>query len=233
VAVSRQLWQTQRILLAIPVYNEERFLAQVLREVLHWTPIRHLLIVDDGSTDRTRDIIDRFYLPVLVHQANQGKGASILDAIRRGQNEGFRWLITMDGDGQHEANHLPLFLQAIEEGRWDVILGNRQGRSAAMPGIRRLSNGITSVMLSLLSGAGRLHDSQCGFRAFRIDRLQADLYKERGFQFESEMILRLGRQGARFHEVAVSTRYGDERSKIRAWHDTTRFIALVIRSIGW
>ena len=102
-----------------------------------------------------------------------------------------------------------------------------------MPRIRQLSNGISSLLVSLFAGVGHLHDTQCGFRAFRIERLNVRPFKERGFQFESEMILRLGRMGARFCEIPIATRYGDEQSKIRAWHDTVRFLALIIKSAAW
>ncbi len=224
---------TSPVLLVIPVYNEERFIEELLAGVCQVVKLENILIVNDGSTDNTSAIISRLPVRVLAHSKNHGKGAALLSAIRYAKKNQYRWIITMDGDGQHHTGQINDFLLAIQDDKADLILGNRQNRGAKMPVHRILSNGITSTILSLCSGMQRIRDSQCGFRAVRLKCLEPDIYQETGFQFESEMILRLGKQKCRFHEIPVETSYGSESSSIHLVKDTVKFIILVIKSFFW
>ena len=100
------------VLLAIPVYNEEPYVAQVLDAASRYC--RDILVVNDGSTDRTREVLDRYRgIRVLTHPDNQGYGKSLGDAFTFAQRHGYGWLITMDCDKQHEPGHIPEFLEMI------------------------------------------------------------------------------------------------------------------------
>ncbi|NLP12464.1 glycosyltransferase family 2 protein [bacterium] len=221
-----------RILLAIPVYNEVRHLPQVLAGVLQIMDAEDLLIIDDGSTDGTLVAIEHLRLPTLQHAQNEGKGISLLQALRYAREKQYDWLVCMDGDGQHHPADLPLFLQHIARDEDDVVLGNRMQRAGTMPLQRQWSNRLSSLILSLLINNGqRLIDTQCGFRALRVSSLQETWFREKGFQFESEVLLVLGRRGCRIRQIPIQSCYAQEKSSIHPMADTLRFLKLVFRSL--
>lgn len=222
----------QDILIAIPVYNERRHIMELLDRITIHAPGIPVLVVDDGSTDGTPDVLTDKPVTLVRHERNHGKGAALLTAVDYAKSADYRWMITLDGDGQHPPEHLPAFMEAIQTHKSDLILGNRQSRSVSMPWHRRFSNGTTSIMVSLCCGR-RIHDSQCGYRAVRVSALHPGDYRERGFQFESEMILRMGKQGSKITEIPVNTRYNGQSSSIHLIKDTLRFINLIIKSFFW
>ncbi|NIA30366.1 MAG: glycosyltransferase [Actinobacteria bacterium] len=220
----------ENVLLAIPAYNEELLLESLLFDIERQFPDLKILVVNDGSTDDTAKIIAAHKTMSISHSVNRGKGASLKSAFRFGKKNGFDWVITMDGDGQHPVESIHDFLTAIRADKADLILGHRVARKGTMPIHRQISNGITSVVLSICAGNDRLHDSQCGFRAVRINSFDFSSCSENGFQFESEMILRMGKIGRRFYEIPIDTVYGQEKSSINLFSDTIKFIKLIFKS---
>jgi glycosyltransferase involved in cell wall biosynthesis len=218
----------KRVLIALPAYNEAKFIKNVLFEIFKYAPKKNILVVNDGSTDLTCAVATDQGVTVANHTENQGKGAALLTAFGYALKNGYDWIICMDSDGQHEAKFLPLFFQRIEATEATMILGNRVERALNMPFHRILSNGVTSIILTLLSGKERIHDSQCGFRAMRMDSLRFSTLNEKGFLFESELLLHNCRSGGSIEEVAISTTYGNESSSISLIKDTMRFIKLVL-----
>lgn len=222
-------WEQQKILLAIPVYNEAPFLSGLLEATIKYAPKTNILLINDGSIDNTKQIIDYHAVSCIEHSENSGKGDSLISAIRYAQQRQYNWLITMDGDGQHDPQHLLQFIQAIEIDNCDIIIGHRQRRDKNMPWSRQLSNGITSILISLLNGGTRIHDTQCGFRALKLNCIDPTQYRKGGFQLESEMLLVLGKKGYKIIEIPISTIYGDEHSNIDIYKDTFKFIVLLLR----
>ena len=222
-----------QVLIAIPAYNEGAFIEQCIRRVSAFAALDHILIINDGSTDQTGDLAHAAGVRVVEHTRNQGKGAAILTALSFACRNHFQWILFMDGDGQHPAASIPEFLQQIARDHADVLLGNRQNRKRRMPVHRQLSNGITSLIISWCAGGTRIHDSQCGMRALRLSALKDLTLYEHGFQLESEMLIKLGRVGARFDEIGIETVYGGEKSSIRLVADTLEFILLILKSLLW
>ena len=221
-----------RTLLAIPVYNEALHLPAVLDGVLRVIDAEDLLILDDGSSDDTRHILQGRKLRFIAHPTKQGKGTCLLRAIRYAQELEYDWLLCMDGDGQHDPDDLPRFLQHIQKGDADVILANRIRRAGHMPLLRRCSNQLSSMILSLLIHPGkRIKDSQCGFRALRLSALRGQWFSTRGFQFESEVLLVLGRRGCRIEQIPIRTEYGGQASQVQPLRDTLAFVRLVLKSV--
>ena len=111
------------ILLGIPVYNEQAYVTRVLSEVRDYADC--VLVIDDGSTDDTPLLLAQQAVEVIRHAENRGYGRSMQDMLRWARFDGYRWLITMDCDEQHEPAAIPSFIEAIERGRADVISGSR------------------------------------------------------------------------------------------------------------
>src|SRR6266550_6361335 len=111
-----------RLLTAIPVYNEERHLEAVLNEVRRYSP--HILVVNDGSTDRTGELLARQDgIRVVTHPQNRGYGAALISAFAYALEQDFDVLVTMDCDGQHEPARIPVLMEAIHDA--DIVSGSR------------------------------------------------------------------------------------------------------------
>jgi glycosyltransferase involved in cell wall biosynthesis len=220
-----------RILVAIPVWNESRHIGKLLEDVSAIIPPKDIVVIDDGSTDQTREIVQSFAVHVLEHAHNLGKGASIKTAMRWARGQRYDWILFLDGDGQHEPRFIPAFTRQMEKDQYDVILGNRQMRVSSMPWHRRLSNRWSSAIVSWLTVPIRIHDSQCGFRAVRLRHCDPEWFKENGYQFETEFILTLALKGFRFMEVPISTHYNSTASRIALVGDTLRFFRVVFKHL--
>lgn len=218
--------------IAVPAYNEESTIESLIFDISAHIPVTRIVVVDDGSCDKTAELAEKCGAIVLRHNKNAGKGRAIQTAVEYGSDKGYQWIILMDADHQHPPSYLPEFLQAIQSHQVDVIMANRTDRKKHMPVHRQLSNGITSVMVSLSAGV-RIHDSQCGYRAARLDKLKGMILSENGFQLESEMLIKLGRMHARFQEIPIQTVYAGEKSAIHPFRDTIRFVTLFFKSLMW
>lgn len=221
-----------RVLIAIPVCNEARHLTALLAEVRREAPGAWLLVVDDGSADDTAELLAGLGITSLRHPRNLGKGAALRSALEHARRTGAEWLLTLDGDGQHDPALLHRFLAEIAAGSADCLIGNRQARGGRMPWLRQLSNGISSILVSLRGGV-RFHDAQCGFRAWRTRLPELTQCREEGFQYEAELLLRLALTRRRLREIAIPTRYHGSASRIRPVADSLRFLRLLWRSLWW
>ncbi len=208
----------------IPAYNEEKHLAEVLRQTREH--LADILVVDDGSRDRTAAIARENGVEVLVNPQNLGKGASLVVGLNHLFASGFDAAMCLDADGQHLPGEIPRFLAAAREA--DLVVGDRMSDIKDMPFARLWTNRVTSCILSRLAGV-TVHDSQCGFRLVRREAWQGVKVAGRNFDFEGEMIVAIGRKGFRVKSVPVSTVYGDEVSAIHPVRDTVRFFQMVWR----
>ncbi len=201
-----------RHLLAIPVYNEARHLPRVLAAVRPY--VRHILVVDDGSTDGTAEILaaqpDVF---VLTHPENRGYGQSLIDAFHFADRHGYDWITTIDCDEQHEPRQIPEFLECAERGGADIISGSRYLREFpgddSPPADRRRINMLINDLLDQLLGL-KLTDSFCGFKAHRVQALRRLRLDEPGYAFPLQFWAQCVRAGLRIVELPVRRIYPDQ-----------------------
>lgn len=200
-----------KILVAIPVFNEERYLSRVLRAVRPHA--RDILVIDDGSTDRTPAILRRTAdVHVITHPENRGYGQSLIDAFEFAADGGYDWVITLDCDEQHEPEQIPDFVEAIRSQRSDIISGSRYlgvfpGDDAA-PADRRRINETVNSLLEQVVGL-RLTDSFCGFKAHRVSAMQRLRLDEPGYAFPLQFWVEAARAGLRIREIPVRRIYRD------------------------
>ena len=211
----------------IPAYREARFIGDLVRRVRSVIP--DVFVVDDGSPDATASAAGAAGATVLRHPVNRGKGAALETGLAQARAGGFAFVVTMDGDGQHDPAELARFLQAYRDGGAPVLVGNRFHDLARMPWLRRATNRAMSWLLSREMGQ-RVPDTQCGYRLFGREVLP---WLSGGaatrYAAESEVLLRLARRGVRIGCVPVTAIYGDERSKINPLSDTVRFLRMLLR----
>src|SRR3954468_15420082 len=140
-----------RLLIAIPVYNERKYLSGVLDRVKSFHP--DILVIDDGSSDGTQDILAaRKDIQLITHSPNQGYGQSLIDAFNYADSHGYEWVITMDCDEQHEPEMIPQFVRYMRQDQWDIISGSRYlnpGKDDDLPpGDRRTINATITALVN-------------------------------------------------------------------------------------
>ena len=214
-----------QIIALIPAYNEAARVANVVRAARVYLPV---WVVDDGSTDDTAARAQAAGATVLHQMPNQGKGAALDAGFRRALIEGVEASLTLDADGQHDPTEITKFLEAYAVQRADLIIGARDFRQ--IPWVRRLANTLGRRSFSWALGQPVL-DNQSGYRLISRRLLQAALRsRERGFEFEVEMIVTCVTRGFKLAWVPIRTIYADESSHINPWNHTVNFIRLVWRT---
>lgn len=200
-----------RLLIAIPVHNEQQYVLDVLQQVRQFHD--QVLVVDDGSTDRTAELVGGVdWIHNLRHPINQGYGASLIDAFNWADERGYDWVITMDCDRQHEPQRIPDFIREIETGHWDLISGSRylaaDGNGDLPPADRRSINATVTCILNDMYPT-QLTDSFCGFKAHRVKPTVALKLDEKGYAFPMQLWPRAFQAGLRIHEIPVRLIYND------------------------
>ncbi len=209
----------------IPAYCEEKHVAEVVRRTL--AQLDHVLVVDDGSGDRSAEEARAAGADVVVHERNLGKGEAIKTGLRYWLERGLRHVIILDADGQHLPEEIERFLAAAPDGA-GIIVGTRMDDTRAMPLVRRFVNRWMSGQISGVCGQG-VPDTQCGFRMLSGAVIPHLLAGAARFDYETEMLFIASGQGFRIASVPISTVYSDEVSSIHPVRDTIRFLKLMRR----
>ncbi|SFJ32546.1 glycosyltransferase family 2 protein [Planctomicrobium piriforme] len=207
---------TPRILTALPVYNEEKHLLDVLPEVRQYS--QDVLVVDDGSTDRTPQLLMEMEgIAVIRHEKNQGYGGGLRTAFQYAVQNGYDVLVTIDCDGQHQPRLIPAMAAEVFADKsqpWDIISGSRyleifDDNSIPPADRRRVNVEITKLLRDCLGL--ELTDSFCGFKAYRVDALPLFEVTELGYAMPLQFWVQAVRHQMRIKEFPVPLVYLDEK----------------------
>lgn len=195
-----------KIVIIVPAYNESRFIGNFLEKLLLFT--KQVIVVDDGSSDKTCEIARAKGVACLQHMVNLGKGA----ALKTGCDYAFKKLgadavIIMDGDDQHVVEDIKLFEKELKRGG-QVVLGVRQ-MDAKMPLMRILGNKSMSILINLLFGH-YIADIPSGFKGFTKQAYKQLLWHSSGYEVETEIAVRIAKSKLAYVEVPISTVYHDK-----------------------
>jgi glycosyltransferase involved in cell wall biosynthesis len=217
---------SEKCAVVIPCFNEEAHISRLARQI-RWR-LRTVIVVDDGSSDRTAFEAERAGASVIGRPRSSGKGAAIQLGLARAAQLGFEWALLMDGDGQHEPDSIPDFLQTAERTQADLIVGNRMAKPGGMPMARKFVNRWMSRRLSALAGM-ELPDTQCGYRMIRISSWQELRLACSHFEIESEMLMAMIEKKMKIEFIPVRAVYNNERSKIHPLLDSFRWFRWLLR----
>ena len=213
----------------VPALDAAAALGGVLTGIRSSVPTAFIVAVDDGSSDETHAVATRHADVVVRHERTRGKGAALRSGIAVALERGASVIATIDGDGQHEPSILPALIAATRDA--DIVVGCRRRRGTSMPLQRRLSNWMSSRVVSAIAGC-RIEDSQCGLRAMRREVLERVRARGDRYEYETELIVGAARAGFRISSVAVPTVYrADVRSHFRSLSDTSRMIFVMLRLV--
>jgi len=210
----------------VPFYNEKETLEYVLDGTLKY--VEFIFAVNDGSNDDSyQDARKKPRIKVIDLDKNYGKGKALSVGFEEAISSGFKFVITLDADLQHDPKYIPKLSEALNS--FDIVIGNRLKNLEGMPLQRRLSNKITSFLLTAKTGQDIL-DSQCGFRAFRVEVLREVKTKYYGFESESEILVKAARKKFTIGFVDIPTIYGNEKSKMQPFKAIMGFLKVLFSS---
>ena len=224
----------------IPAYQDEKHIGDIVRRVRQ--QLDQVLVVDDGSTDRTAQRAREAGAEVITHDQNRGKGEAIKTGLARwlgaantspptagGLDREVTWVSLLDSDGQHLPEEIDRFLSAAARTTQPTFLiGNRMNNVTGMPIIRRVVNRYMSRQISRVCRQ-EIPDTQCGFRMLDHQLIPELLGGGDRFDYETEVLIIASRKGYRIESVPITTVYTDQVSKIRPLRDALRFLKLMWR----
>lgn len=222
-----------RICALIPAFNEAPHIAKVVEQARQH--VAEVVVIDDGSGDGTADIARAAGATCLQLPENRGKASALRAGISFARAHGFTHVITLDGDGQHLAEDVPVLVHTAKETGADLVIGARRFDRARMPRSRYFSNTIGSRLASALVGC-EIRDSQSGFRLFRLDKLEGAKLRSQCYELEMEILIKMARSGCTIAHAPIRTIYdeGRTRSKMKPVRDTVRVClwSLAFRFLG-
>ena len=188
----------------IPAYNEEKALADVIDRTLEH--VDEVIVVDDGSSDKTSEVAIEAGARVIRHSVNLGKGEALKSGFKAIGDDSI--IITIDGDGQHNPSEIPDLVRPIVEDGADLVNGSRymNGPEENTPAYRRVGQKVLDIATNISAGT-KVTDSQSGFRAFSPQSKNVFRFKDTGFGIESEMLVDASEAGLKIVEVPITVRY--------------------------
>ncbi|MEI6434587.1 MAG: DUF2062 domain-containing protein [Bacteroidota bacterium] len=208
----------------IPTYNNENTLADVINGVLEHTS--DVIVVNDGSTDNTAFILTRFpKLQIINIPVNTGKGWALREGFKLAIKQGFRYAVTIDSDGQHFPDDLPLFLDLIAKEPDSIILGARNMMQDGVPGTSSFGHNFSIFWFKVETGI-RIADVQTGFRLYPLNKIkEIKRFFTKKYEFEVEVLVRLAWRNVKILSLPVKVYYAPKEIRVshfRKFRDFTR-----------
>ena len=201
-------------LVCIPAYNAEKKIGDVVKKSLEY--VDEVIVCDDGSTDNTAKIASQSGALVISHKKNQGYGAALITMFEHARKEDTDVMITLDGDGQHDPEEIPLFLKSLEEKNVDVVIGSRFLNNKKMPPAYRKA-GIKIITSAVkLGNKLKITDAQSGYRAYSKKAIEAIRITETGMAASTEILHKISNKGLTILEVPINISYEEKTSKHNA-----------------
>jgi glycosyltransferase involved in cell wall biosynthesis len=244
------------LIVVVPAYNAGLTISELIEKISRFVNKSDVIVVDDGSFDQTFENAKGAGVAVLKHDSNEGKGEALKTGFRYALEKNYHSVITIDADLQHDPESIPDFILKTEDhslldsktklpphpipfpygerviSSTGIIIGTRKRNLKIMPFARWLTNNLSSVIVSVLSGQS-IRDSQSGYRLISAQVLKKVRLESKKYDLEPEILIKASRKGFRIVEVPIRTIYTGGKSFINPFVDTGRFIKLMWRSLWW
>nr|WP_299205645.1 DUF2062 domain-containing protein [uncultured Brumimicrobium sp.] len=211
----------------IPTYNNENTLKRVIDGVLEYILPQEIIIVNDGSTDRTPEILKAYPEITQIHfPKNQGKGLGLRKGFKKALEMGFSHAISIDSDGQHFPDDIPLLMSASKEAPETLLIGSRNMQQEGVPSKSSFGNKFSNFWFWFETGR-KLDDTQSGFRLYPIS-IMPKKWLTKKFEFEIECIVRSAWKGISVVNIPIQIKYDESErvSHFRPFKDFTRISIL-------
>ena len=195
----------------IPAYNEESHIESLVKSAKNH--VDSVVVCDDGSTDNTANIAKKAGAVVISHKINKGYGAAVITLFNYARENNVDTMITIDGDGRHDPDQIPLLLNTISQHNLDVVIGSRfLNQNNQAPGYRQ--RGIKIITSTANYGTDlKVSDSQSGFRSYSKIAINAIHPTEEGMSVSTEILLKISNKGLSLAEVPITVSYDGDTSQ--------------------
>jgi glycosyltransferase involved in cell wall biosynthesis len=220
--------QPKGLIAVIPAFNEELVIGSVVLRTRQY--VERVIVVDDGSSDRTSEVANLAGAEVIRLDANTGKAYALLLGLQHAHNMGCTTAVMLDGDGQHEPREIPRVAGLVMEGKADLVIGSRfLQKNKGIPKYRQLGQK-TLDLFTNMGAKSKVTDSQSGFRAISCKALENLDFRSDGYNVESDMITHFSSMGLRIMEVPISANY-DVPNKHKK-HPLTHGVGVLTRLVN-
>jgi len=199
-----------RVIVGMPAYNEEKYVGSLVLQAQQYAD--EVVVVDDGSTDRTSRIAELAGATVVRHAGNKGYGVAIRDILAHAKKCNADILVILDADSQHNPEEIPSLIAAISEGS-DIAIGSREMQKSLIPPYRRMGQRVLS-RLSFVASRKKLSDTESGFRAYSRKAITTLELEEEGMAISSEIVIEAAAKGLKVAEVPISVIYTKDGSTL-------------------
>jgi len=208
----------------IPTYNNAGTIARVTSDVAAYSD--HIWVVNDGSTDDTANILSSFSdIRIITYEKNRGKGYALKSALKTASEAGYDYALTIDADGQHFADDIPVFIDRIEQVPDSLLIGARNLTADDMPAKNTFANRFSNFWYKVETGQ-TLTDTQSGFRLYPLRKLHNIRFLTRRYEFEVEIIVRAAWKGINVENVPVKVYYPPAGERVSHFRPVKDFIRI-------
>ncbi|MDR2011298.1 MAG: glycosyltransferase family 2 protein [Bacteroidales bacterium] len=214
-----------KVCIVIPAYNSEKTIEHVINSVSEYT--LDLIVVNDGSTDSTLNILEKFYdkINLVSYKINRGKGYALKQAFDKAMGLGYDYALTLDSDGQHLAEDIPVFLNALAENENSLLIGSRSFDHPNMPQGNIFANKFSNFWFTLQT-AKKLPDTQTGYRLYPLRRMKKMRPFTKRYESELELLVRMAWKGIRIVPVSINVHYPAAGERVTHFRPRMDFIRI-------
>ncbi len=219
--------EEKRITIVIPVYNESGAIGNLLDKLKDYNNTYDIIVVDDGSTDGTAEVVSQKGFKLLRHTHNKGYGAALKTGIRNAAGD---YVLTLDADGQHSVNDIEKIVSAIKENNYDMVVGARTSDSH-IPFLRKPGKRLLSLVANYLAER-KIPDLNSGFRVFKKDLALKFMHiLPNTFSFTTTLTLALIKEGYEVEYIPITASRRIGKSTVKPIKDGLNTLLLITRSI--
>ena len=210
----------------VPTYNNNGTIAAVIEDLKKYAS--DIMVVNDGSTDNTAEILSNIQdIQVESYPKNQGKGYALKYGLTLAYQRGYRYAITIDADGQHFADDLPVFIEHIEQKPDSRLIGARNLNADNMPGKNTFANRFSNFWYKVETGQ-TLSDTQSGYRLYPLGKIQNIHFFTSRYEFEVEIIVRAAWRGVNVENIPIKVYYPPVEERVSHFRPFKDFFRISI-----
>ena len=210
----------------IPAKDEAHNIKDVIVKTKKYVDL--VLVIDDGSTDNTKEVAESLGAVIIRNEVNLGKADALKIGFKYAIEHNFDTIALLDADGQHDPDELPKLLKKLNEG-YDIVVGARKFSPELMPPLRIFANSTSSFLVSLICGT-KILDSQSGYRVLRTEVVKKITFETKRYQLDTEMLIKAARCGFKIGFVEINTIYTERaKSKINQIIDPLKFLWVTLK----
>jgi len=212
IPFDKSVFDTQKICVIVPTYNNAKTIAEVIQGIRKYTG--NIIVVNDGSTDDTLQLLKSFEgIEIVSYTKNEGKGFAIRSGFKTALKKGFDYAITIDSDGQHFPDDLPVFIEKLKTNPDALLVGSRNIETEGMPSKNTFANKFSNFWFWAETGL-RLPDTQSGFRLYPVKYYKKTHFFTKKYEFEIEVLVRSAWSGIDILPVPIRVYYPPEEERV-------------------